>query len=316
MLLIISSCEDAHVKQVSQYLDAWGKTYQVLDFASLLTPHCPADTLQFNTNADFKIALAAQTPLDLTAITTVWYRRPSWQKLAELFSWEMDNKLTLNEWRITLNAILDSINARFVNQPLQQKLATKPRQLLAAQQAGLTIPATLITNNTLEARRFIDKLQGRVIHKVLGTSPEQRFLATKRWSETDAGALEQLHKTPVLFQQEITGAKDLRVTVMGDRLFAAAFDSTYAINHEGIWIDNRLNLDVPYTEYKLPAAIQAGILATMRTLGLVFGTVDLKIDESGQPIFLEINPQGQFLYVEILTGMPLAKSMAEFLTQS
>ena len=52
----------------------------------------------------------------------------------------------------------------------------------------------------------------------------------------------------------------------------------------------------------------------MDELGLVFGTVDLKLANSGEHVFLEVNPQGQFLYIEILTGLPISNALAEFLS--
>jgi glutathione synthase/RimK-type ligase-like ATP-grasp enzyme len=51
----------------------------------------------------------------------------------------------------------------------------------------------------------------------------------------------------------------------------------------------------------------------MGELGLVFGTIDLKVADNGDHVFLEINPQGQFLYIEILTGLPISNALADFL---
>ena len=51
----------------------------------------------------------------------------------------------------------------------------------------------------------------------------------------------------------------------------------------------------------------------MDELGLVFGTIDLKVADNGELFFLEINPQGQFLYIEIRTGLPISKALADFL---
>ena len=96
-------------------------------------------------------------------------------------------------------------------------------------------------------------------------------------------------------------------------MFAASFPSTALESAGNSWIDNRLNLEVPYREHVLPSAVKTSILAMMKGLGLSFGTIDMKIDESDKYVFLEVNPQGQFLYVEILTGLPLARAMAEFL---
>ena len=51
----------------------------------------------------------------------------------------------------------------------------------------------------------------------------------------------------------------------------------------------------------------------MDEMGLVFGAIDLKLAVNGEPVFLEVNPQGQFLYVEIRTGLPISDALAEYL---
>ena len=43
------------------------------------------------------------------------------------------------------------------------------------------------------------------------------------------------------------------------------------------------------------------------------GIFDLKLDEGVEPVWLELNPQGQFLFLEGMTGLPLAQAFAEFL---
>ena len=53
----------------------------------------------------------------------------------------------------------------------------------------------------------------------------------------------------------------------------------------------------------------------MGELGLLFGTIDMKLTEGGEHVFLEVNPQGQFLYIEILTGLPIANAVADFLAR-
>ena len=103
--------------------------------------------------------------------------------------------------------------------------------------------------------------------------------------------------------------------MIGERFFAADFPTSTLESPEVQWIDNRLVLDLQYREHALPASVEAGLRALTRRLGLSFGTIDMKIDASGEYVFLEINPQGQFLYVEILTGLPLARTLAAFLME-
>jgi D-alanine-D-alanine ligase-like ATP-grasp enzyme len=44
--------------------------------------------------------------------------------------------------------------------------------------------------------------------------------------------------------------------------------------------------------------------------------VDFRIDHHGRYVFLEVNPQGQFRYVEIQTGMPISRALACFLASA
>jgi glutathione synthase/RimK-type ligase-like ATP-grasp enzyme len=176
------------------------------------------------------------------------------------------------------------------------------------------IPDTLVTSSADDARAFVERHGGCVIHKAL-TAPPDRFLATKRWSDADAAALDELPLAPTIFQEEVRGSVDLRITMIGERFFAADFPTSTLESPDVQWIDNRLSLDLRYALHTLPPAVETGLKTLTQRLGLSFGTIDMKIDASGEYVFLEINPQGQFLYVEILTGLPLARTLAEFLME-
>jgi len=63
----------------------------------------------------------------------------------------------------------------------------------------------------------------------------------------------------------------------------------------------------------LSHSLSRRLLALVGRLGLVFSTIDMKLTDEGEYVFLELNPMGQYLYVEILTGLPLTAAMAELL---
>jgi hypothetical protein len=44
------------------------------------------------------------------------------------------------------------------------------------------------------------------------------------------------------------------------------------------------------------------------------GIIDMKLDSDGRPVWLEVNPQGQFLFLEgMCRDLPLTQLFAEFL---
>ena len=129
------------------------------------------------------------------------------------------------------------------------------------------------------------------------------------WAETDSEALEDLPLAPTMFQEAVDGPSDVRATVAGERILAARIQSS-----EGRFgVDSRLDLDVPCVPHELPARVANPLLEMMSALGLVYGTIDLKITDEGEYFFFEVNPQGQFLYIEILTGLPITSAVADLL---
>ena len=134
---------------------------------------------------------------------------------------------------------------------------------------------------------------------------------TRRWRNTENSELNRLPLAPTIFQELIEGPLDIRATIVGTEIYAAAIST----DQSRAGLDSRLDLDVPTTSYEVPREIAGRLHGLMAALGLSFATVDLKVDYSGQLHFLELNPQGQFLYIEILTGLPISKAVAKLLTQ-
>jgi glutathione synthase/RimK-type ligase-like ATP-grasp enzyme len=53
----------------------------------------------------------------------------------------------------------------------------------------------------------------------------------------------------------------------------------------------------------------------MEALGLVFGAIDLVVTPAGETVFLEVNPEGQFLWVEEATGLPMVEALSDLLLE-
>jgi glutathione synthase/RimK-type ligase-like ATP-grasp enzyme len=175
-----------------------------------------------------------------------------------------------------------------------------------AEEMGFRIPDTLITNDAAAAEEFVARHREQVVHKVL-TGPRHRFLPTMKWSESDRSELPGLRLAPAIFQEIVTGCRELRITVIGERIFAAEFRPPADM------IDGRLDVDGQYRHHALPSRIVGQLLSLVRRLGLVYSTLDMKLTDDGEYVFLELNPSGQYLYIEILSGIPLTAALAELL---
>jgi hypothetical protein len=304
MILIVSPRTDVHALCVAQDLEKMGKPFRFVDSSRLTSE----GRLQFRAgrHSGSTWTCTDGQPVALEEVDTVWHRRRFLPPVAARLP-VSDRQYFEREWTEMIAGVFASLDgAWFVNDPARHTAAVKPLQLRLAEQLGLRIPDTLITNDPIAAAAFVDRHGQRVVHKTLAP-PRHRFLATKKWSVSDRDALDDLVLAPTIFQEIVTDCRELRVTVIGDQLFAAEFRPAVGL------IDGRLDLETPYRPHTLPDDLSRRLLALVRQLGLVFSTLDMKLTDDGEYVFLELNPMGQYLYIEILAGLPLTAAMAELL---
>jgi glutathione synthase/RimK-type ligase-like ATP-grasp enzyme len=223
----------------------------------------------------------------------------------------------LDEWRVAFNfMLLDTPDQRVVNN-LRAELdaSNKLRQLEIAAGCGLVVPQTLCTNDPGKVGDFLHRQQGnRCIHKTLGAflSPTARIkFATVLDNELLARYRDNIRVCPSLFQQLINARHELRVSVVGDSVFPVRITKPA----EDVIDWRRTSQSNSYSPATLDPAIETALLKCQHALGLDFGAYDLIEDRNGQTYFLEVNPAGQWLWLEEATGMPIASALAGLLSQ-
>ena len=190
-------------------------------------------------------------------------------------------------------------------------------QHAAAVKLGLSMPSTLFSNSPREIRAFL-ALPGETVYKPL--SPIGWKNETSEFTPYTALVTEDslvdvavLRQTPGIYQKLVPKAYELRVTVMGQRVFAAKVLSQQTQKGKLDWRQSYDELRLEPTD--VPAAVADQCKALLEELGLVFGCFDIVVTPAGEHVFLEINEMGQFLFVERYCGLPLLDAFAEFLLQ-
>jgi glutathione synthase/RimK-type ligase-like ATP-grasp enzyme len=164
-----------------------------------------------------------------------------------------------------------------------------------------------MTSDPEEAREFWRVCDGDVVYKQFIALPDA-WWETRRLGEAEAKATDDaIRLAPVIFQRHVAAVADLRATIVGDEIFAAAVD----LRDLEYDVDVRMNFNAKHVAHNLPDDVADKLRGLMRRLGLVYGAIDLRLTEDGRYVFLEINPAGQFLYVEQQTGQPIASPPAE-----
>jgi hypothetical protein len=311
LILILAPQADPHAQRVAQEIRRLGREASIVDFRRVGSSPAVSLTFADGERRNWMSATAAGAQIrELRQPEAIWTRRLSLpQQMPAVLDPEYRQFAAL-EWRYLIEGMLLGLerDALVVNNLVSQRAAVKPYQLDVACRIGLPIPETLITSDPDDASAFIERHDGRVIHKTINSAPGP-LLETKQWEEKDRHWLSSLPVSPTIFQKRIEGPADVRATVVGDAVFAALVESTTTSPHP----DSRLDRDANVTTHDLPKKIIHGIKALMRELDLRFATVDFKVKSNGDLVFLELNPQGQFLYIEILTGLPISAAVAQLL---
>ncbi len=224
----------------------------------------------------------------LEELRSIWYRNPSNFQFPVAMS-STERQHAQHEAKLGLGGVLSALPVRWVNHPSRHADAGyKPRQLVAAARAGLGVVPTLVTNNPGAVRRFAEK------------------------SNPDLVDLRGIELTAHLVQQWASKREEARVIVIGHHLFAVAIRA----HSEASYIDWRADYNaLTYESIPLPADVEGGIRAVMHDLDLVYGAFDFVITPEAEWIFLEVNPGGQFGFLEDRVDAPLTAILADLLAQ-
>lgn len=260
------------------------------------------------------------TAVSLSDVGAVWYRRPTLPTPSDATDAAFRSFAQREGWAHALGAIL-GLDVFWMNRPdAIWRANQKVLQLRLAARAGLTIPRTLVTRSPNEARDFARNAVGSVVvkpvsHGTLELQDGDRAIYTHRIEKEDIGErLDAISHCPVIMQEEIKKSCDVRLTMIGEKSFAVAIDSQ---QEEATTVDWRRPSELPLQHrlIELPGEILTALRALCGELGLVFAAIDLVMTPGGEFVFLEVNPNGQWGWIEIATGAKISDAIADCLSE-
>jgi RimK-like ATP-grasp domain len=179
-------------------------------------------------------------------------------------------------------------------------------QLNVANECGFRVPRTLVTQSAKEVQTFFDSYGPLVVKTVVGASGP--MLQTVRIDDPAAFSTDEYEAAPAIYQEYIRGSRHLRLACFGDRSYAGVIDTPD--------VDWRGNLDISLSRWDVNRNLHTSVRAVLDALGLAMGIVDIKLAADDEPVWLEVNPQGQFAFLDGLAGTNLVETFAEYLIQS
>ncbi|EGE4656104.1 RimK-like protein [Salmonella bongori] len=286
-VLILSSMYDFSTDLVVQRLGNNGDNFirlnkeQLSDYEIFLDP--------INTILRVK---GEYVDVETSNVKSVWFRQPVFLRNTPGRSIDINEQLSLSQWNAFLRGLMVFDKAYWMNWPQATYAAeSKPYQLMIAKKIGFSVPQTIISNSLgfekLPSTKFIIKSMDTVLLK---ENDDCYFTYTSKANPADF-TLDKTKQAPITFQEYIEDKLDIRVTIVGSKVYAVAIKS----NGNAISDDWRTlkKEDLEYIDIELPVRIKKLCIEYVKLLGLNYGAIDF-IKTKDEYIFIEINPTGEW----------------------
>lgn len=306
MLLIITHKTDFTADFVINKLNQKQIKYKRFNCEDILSYDCSVKL-----DSSFSYSLLGEK-----AISSVWFRRTQLPSIKQL---SVNEQIyILNETDCLIKNLFSIIDAKWMSEPFSvYKAENKLLQLKLAKELGFEIPNTLITNDKEQLKSFYKEQNGKIIIKPISQTridnkESPSFIFTNKITQKQIDNLDNFDLTPCIYQKEIEKEYELRVTVVGNNIFTASIDSQSDEETKVDWRKKKLI----FNAVEMPKHVENSCIEMVKKLNLSFGAIDLIKDKEGNYVFLEINPNGQWAWIETQTGLNISEAIIQELTSN
>lgn len=310
LILIIGQIPDLHIEKVLKLLKEKGEN---VAFFQRYNNHDQL-SIHFSNSKDIKLSLKTDKTILPKNIKSIWMRlKPSLLSEFPGGVGSTEERFMVYEWNSLMKPFLQELLPnKWINHPDKNHyIGYKVNQLKLAQECCLTIPETIIGNSMSSVLSLFDKYE-KLIYKTLSSfiMPPNRVIYSTVISKDDIrNSKDTFAMAPGIYQAYIEKNYELRITIVGEKLFIAHIDSQSSKETAVDWRKNQLR-----PMYK-PGKITPGLLKKLkkfhRLAGLTYAAYDFIVDKNENEIFLECNPGGQWLWIEDALDFKISEAIAE-----
>ena len=321
-ILILTSFADKSVDSVAEYLEKMEKKFFRFDTETFPKEAELKLTLKKGGLAGY-IKIKTGELIEIEKIKSCWYRGVMLPQKQDDIK-DKYFRFIKEETKAALWSFYTNLNVFWMNHPLfgsRLLEANKLFQMSTASKIGLKVSDTIITNNPEELLFFCRKHNGEIAVKMISGhvfsvagSNKTFYIYTQKIKEKELiKRTENIKLTPILAQEYINKKIELRVTIVNKKVFACAIYSQNSERTRNDW--RRYDFEnVKHEKYNIPKEIEEKLLILMDIWKISFGAIDLILTQDDEYVFLEINPHGQWGWIEDLTDMPISLEIAKTLS--
>lgn len=256
---------------------------------------------------------------DLREVTAIWHRRLS---LGAQLPADLDKQLrraSIGEARAAAHGMLASLKCFRMDHLRHIRHAeNKQLQLQVARELGLDTPRTLTTTDPAAVRAFAKTCDDGMVTKMLSSfaiyeEGKELVVFTNPVKPEDLADLSGLRLCPATFQELLSKSLEIRVTVVGQYVMSAAVDSQVSERATHDWRRDGVRMIQDWRPYQLPSEVEEKILRLMDYFSLNYGAIDIILTPDNRHVFLELNPSGEFFWLEQTPGLPISGAIADVL---
>jgi MvdC family ATP-grasp ribosomal peptide maturase len=275
-------------------------------------------TAQFDKSKSYYRLEYGTHSISTEQVQAVWMRRIWEPELSQELAPQY-RQACIRESQATLDGFWDSLKeAKWVDDLERINYASnKLRQLRIASEVGFVIPQTLVTNKAEAAREFFHQVNGKMVSKLLTALSHSMestsfFLYTSAVKEEDLQDAESLRYCPMVFQEQIPKQSELRVVYVNGKVFVGALEASVYAAAKVDWRKPGVEVGA-WQHHELPDEVVRRLQAFMGKFGLLFGALDFIVTPSGEYVFLEVNPVGEWGMIERDLDLPISSAIADAL---
>lgn len=312
-VLVLTYGEDLHADYVTDYFSKNGYGFLRIDTENLIGNY----NISFSTEKSCCIINTGDKDYIIDSSWNIWNRRVMNPDVEKGLPKDILNMI-FEETERTWDGLLFSHKGRVVNRPQNHFFANnKIDQLNFAvnNSENIYVPDTIVSNNPTVVKNFYEKHKGNVCFKlqkgvIIKSDEQYQTIYTNRVTKSDLEKIDLVATHPCLFQEYIEKNYEIRI-------IATEFDQVGIAIHsqksEVSKIDFRkYDFDnVTYNHIELPNEIKQFCLKMIKHYGLHFGVFDFIFSINKEFVFLELNPNGQWLWLQLKSGYDLTELVAK-----
>lgn len=218
------------------------------------------------------------------------------------------------EMQKTLWGVWESIPEQaWLNPPYTiKRTQNKIMQLRYAALAGLRSIPTVATNSWdfLEKTMpdtFMFKMPGKGL---IGSNKHTNVMYSTTLTRGDIPAKRHTSPFPGMYQPFLSKKREWRVTIVGENVFSAAIYTDKSAKHD--WRQRaHIKDSVQFVAEAFPTQTANQCKKLLQLLGLRYGAFDFIETENNELYFVEVNSNGQYLWLEENLGLPISQAIAD-----